>query len=191
MIITHVLQPLDGQTNILVGHEFNVQFTFENFGERDYEIYEISSEKNIKILDTSDDLITLPLNVPSGSQVSIKFNFTIEDREFLPLSIFISTTEQGRTDHVIRISEKVVEPIEKPTSELQIIGGVINLEKDLGAEEVLSSFITPSRACTDFSRPTNNGTIMCGNTTISRNGNTGKTEPSTISDMLPLIIRIN
>ena len=72
MIITHVLQPLDGQTNISVGHEFNVQFTFENFGERDYEIYEISSEKNIKILDTSDNLITLPLNVPSGSQVSIK-----------------------------------------------------------------------------------------------------------------------
>ena len=36
----------------------------------------------------------------------------------------------------------------------------------------LSSFITASSARTDFSRPTNSGTIMCGKTTISRSGST-------------------
>ena len=36
-----------------------------------------------------------------------------------------------------------------------------------------SSFITSSRARTDFSRPTNRGTIMCGKTTMSRSGRTG------------------
>ena len=36
----------------------------------------------------------------------------------------------------------------------------------------LSSFITASSARTDFSRPTNSGTIMCGNTTMSRSGST-------------------
>ena len=38
----------------------------------------------------------------------------------------------------------------------------------------LSSFITSSSARTDFSRPTNSGTIMCGKTTMSRSGRTGK-----------------
>jgi acyl-CoA hydrolase len=37
----------------------------------------------------------------------------------------------------------------------------------------LSAFITSSRARIDFSRPTNSGTIMCGNTTMSRSGRTG------------------
>ena len=37
----------------------------------------------------------------------------------------------------------------------------------------LSSFITSSSARTDFSRPTKSGTIMCGNTTMSRSGSTG------------------
>jgi hypothetical protein len=37
----------------------------------------------------------------------------------------------------------------------------------------LSSFITSSSARTDFSRPTNSGTIMCGKTTMSRSGRTG------------------
>ena len=36
-----------------------------------------------------------------------------------------------------------------------------------------SSFMTSSSARMDFSRPTKSGTIMCGNTTMSRNGNTG------------------
>ena len=36
----------------------------------------------------------------------------------------------------------------------------------------LSSFITASSARTDFSRPTNSGTIMCGKTTMSRSGRT-------------------
>src|SRR6266851_6468738 len=38
----------------------------------------------------------------------------------------------------------------------------------------LSSFITSSSARIDFSRPTKSGTIMCGNTTMSRSGSTGK-----------------
>ena len=38
---------------------------------------------------------------------------------------------------------------------------------------MLSSFMTSSRARTDFSRPTKSGTIMCGKTTISRSGRTG------------------
>jgi acyl-CoA hydrolase len=38
----------------------------------------------------------------------------------------------------------------------------------------LSSRMTASSARTDFSRPTNSGTIMCGNTTMSRKGRTGK-----------------
>ena len=42
----------------------------------------------------------------------------------------------------------------------------------------LSSFITASSARTDFSRPTNNGTIMWGNTTISRNGSTASVSPA-------------
>ena len=37
----------------------------------------------------------------------------------------------------------------------------------------LSLRITSSRARIDFSRPTNSGTIMCGNTTMSRSGSTG------------------
>ena len=37
----------------------------------------------------------------------------------------------------------------------------------------LSAFITSSRARIDFSRPTNSGTIICGNTTMSRRGRTG------------------
>src|SRR5690606_8427016 len=37
----------------------------------------------------------------------------------------------------------------------------------------LSEPMTSSRARIDFSRPTNNGTIMCGKTTMSRSGNTG------------------
>src|SRR5688572_23413380 len=38
----------------------------------------------------------------------------------------------------------------------------------------LSSRITSSSALMDFSRPTNSGTIMWGNTTISRSGRTGR-----------------
>ena len=41
-------------------------------------------------------------------------------------------------------------------------------------------------ARTDFSRPTNNGTIICGKTTISRRGRTGKLRRCSDSDMLPL-----
>ena len=41
----------------------------------------------------------------------------------------------------------------------------------------LSSFITASSARTDFSRPTNSGTIMCGNTTMSRSGSTASRSP--------------
>src|SRR5690606_11643737 len=37
----------------------------------------------------------------------------------------------------------------------------------------LSLPVTSSSAFTDFSRPTNSGTIMCGKTTMSRNGSTG------------------
>jgi hypothetical protein len=37
----------------------------------------------------------------------------------------------------------------------------------------LSDPITSSSARIDFSRPTNSGTIMCGNTTMSRSGRTG------------------
>jgi hypothetical protein len=37
----------------------------------------------------------------------------------------------------------------------------------------VSDRITSSRALIDFSRPTNSGTIMWGNTTMSRSGNTG------------------
>jgi acyl-CoA hydrolase len=37
----------------------------------------------------------------------------------------------------------------------------------------VSPRITSSSARIDFSRPTNSGTIMCGNATISRSGNTG------------------
>src|SRR5262245_37173044 len=37
----------------------------------------------------------------------------------------------------------------------------------------VSERITSSSALMDFSRPTNNGTIMWGNTTMSRNGKTG------------------
>src|SRR5947209_20406269 len=37
----------------------------------------------------------------------------------------------------------------------------------------VSDRITSSSALIDFSRPTNSGTIMCGKTTMSRNGNTG------------------
>ncbi|WP_416355363.1 hypothetical protein ACLNGM_13810 [Aureimonas phyllosphaerae] len=33
--------------------------------------------------------------------------------------------------------------------------------------------MTSSRARMDFSRPTKSGTIICGNTTISRSGRTG------------------
>ena len=43
----------------------------------------------------------------------------------------------------------------------------------LASRICLSSFITASSARTDFSRPTKSGTIMCGNTTMSRNGRTG------------------
>src|SRR3569832_2371833 len=45
----------------------------------------------------------------------------------------------------------------------------------------LSPFITSSRARTDLSRPTNSGTTMCGNTTMSRNGSTGRI---LLSDMM-------
>jgi hypothetical protein len=38
----------------------------------------------------------------------------------------------------------------------------------------VSDFITSSSAWIDFSRPTNSGTIMCGKTTMSRSGSTGK-----------------
>src|SRR5687768_2916200 len=38
----------------------------------------------------------------------------------------------------------------------------------------LSSRITSSSALMDFSRPTNNGTIMWGKTTMSRSGRTGR-----------------
>jgi len=37
----------------------------------------------------------------------------------------------------------------------------------------VSERITSSSAPIDFLRPTKSGTIMCGNTTMSRNGNTG------------------
>src|SRR5262249_52315649 len=37
----------------------------------------------------------------------------------------------------------------------------------------VSERITSSSALMDFSRPTNIGTIMCGNTTMSRSGNAG------------------
>src|SRR5262245_45735974 len=37
----------------------------------------------------------------------------------------------------------------------------------------VSERMTSSSALIDFSRPTNSGTIMCGNTTMSRNGNSG------------------
>ena len=37
----------------------------------------------------------------------------------------------------------------------------------------VSERITSSSALIDFSRPTKSGTIMCGKTTMSRNGNTG------------------
>src|ERR1700683_2344995 len=40
-----------------------------------------------------------------------------------------------------------------------------------------SFFITSSRARIDFSRPTNSGTIMCGKTTMSRNGRMGYRVP--------------
>ena len=39
----------------------------------------------------------------------------------------------------------------------------------------LSARITSSSALIDFSRPTKSGTIMCGKTTMSRSGRTGKT----------------
>ena len=64
-------------------------------------------------LDGNDDLLSLPVTVPSESQLTIKLKFAVETRDFLPLRIFIKTTEQGRTDHVIRISEKIVELIEE------------------------------------------------------------------------------
>jgi hypothetical protein len=37
----------------------------------------------------------------------------------------------------------------------------------------VSERITSSSALIDFSRPTKSGTIMCGNTTMSRSGKTG------------------
>ncbi|MGI4745181.1 MAG: hypothetical protein ACRYGI_05905 [Janthinobacterium lividum] len=36
----------------------------------------------------------------------------------------------------------------------------------------MSSLVTASSARTDFSRPTKSGTIICGNTTMSRSGKT-------------------
>src|SRR6185437_2051214 len=42
----------------------------------------------------------------------------------------------------------------------------------------VSERITSSSALIDFSRPTKSGTIMCGNTTMSRKGNTGKARVS-------------
>src|SRR5215470_6012673 len=49
----------------------------------------------------------------------------------------------------------------------------------------LSSFMTSSRARTDFSRPTKSGTIICGKTTMSRRGSTGNSEPREDSSMMP------
>jgi hypothetical protein len=51
----------------------------------------------------------------------------------------------------------------------------------------LSSFITSSKARTDLSRPTNRGTIMCGKTTMSLNGRTGKRVPRGSSKIDPLL----
>ena len=49
-----------------------------------------------------------------------------------------------------------------------------------------SSFITSSSARTDFSRPTNNGTIMCGKTTMSRSGRTGAEFGSFVQPLVQL-----
>ena len=50
-----------------------------------------------------------------------------------------------------------------------------------GQQEIcLSPRITSSRARTDFSRPTNSGTTIWGNTTMSRSGNTGSVRSSDI-----------
>ena len=55
------------------------------------------------------------------------------------------------------------------------IGGrIVDGGVDLADSRIcLSSAITSSSARTDFSRPTNSGTIMCGKTTMSRSGRTG------------------
>jgi hypothetical protein len=47
----------------------------------------------------------------------------------------------------------------------------------------LSVPITSSSARIDFSRPTNSGTIICGNTTMSRRGRTGKAVESCGADV--------
>src|SRR5258708_4286873 len=50
----------------------------------------------------------------------------------------------------------------------------------------VSERITSSSALIDFSRPTNSGTIMCGKTTMSRSGRTGKSAPRESSNIEPL-----
>jgi hypothetical protein len=44
---------------------------------------------------------------------------------------------------------------------------------------LLSLFIALARALTDFERPTKSGATMCGKTTMSLNGNNGRTSVGT------------
>src|SRR5207237_1472936 len=48
-----------------------------------------------------------------------------------------------------------------------------------------------SRAWIDESRPTTNGAIMCGNTTMSRSGTSGRTSPDRVAisfDLMKLLV---
>lgn len=143
MILTHILdnttRTAGDEGGINVGDVHVVPFTFENLGESDYQIYEVNCDKNFILLDDNDDVLSLPLNVPSNNEVEIKLKFSIENRSFLPLRVFVTTTEQGRTNHLIRISEKIVEFIEDETSELQVVGNVINIESAIDAGEKLTT----------------------------------------------------
>src|SRR5690349_14051645 len=51
----------------------------------------------------------------------------------------------------------------------------------------VSERITSSSALIDFSRPTKSGTIICGNTTISRSGRTAKTPSPEALDILAIV----
>jgi hypothetical protein len=61
-----------------------------------------------------------------------------------------------------------------PTSKIESVAGSSSEAFFCVASRMkVSERITSSSALIDFSRPTKSGTIMCGNTTMSRSGNTG------------------
>src|SRR5690606_31413302 len=63
-------------------------------------------------------------------------------------------------------------------------GSSVSAERWATSTIRLSASIACSSARMDFSRPTNSGITMCGNTTTSRSGRTGRTADSARSVML-------